>query len=320
MNKIPLHQLFEVEYGNSFDLNTLVECDAKDPLAVNFVSRTRENNGISAIVKRLESHSPIESGVITVAGSGNSVLESFIQPAPFYTGYHVFILRPKKKMTDIEKLFYCYCIRQNQYKYNFGRQANKTLKDILVPDKMPKSFSKIKIDNVVTISNNPVLDKVIKLNSFQWKEFYLTDLFHIKASNDELIDNLSLGGKTPYISSTADNNGILDFVKEKPTNKKFTITANRGGSVGEFFFQPIEYKATPVDVRILEPKFVINEYIGLFLVTILKMEKYRFNYSRKMGTDRLEKLKIKLPSRNGKPNFKLMEDYIKSLSFSKSIL
>ena len=48
-------------------------------------------------------------------------------------------------------------------------------------------------------------------------------------------------------------------------------------------------------------------------------EKFRFNFSRKMGSDRLKKLKIKLPSKNKLPNWEFMESYIKSLPGSKNI-
>ena len=138
MNKLPLNKIFDIIPGNSLDLNILEQSDEDTDEKVNYVSRTRENNGISEIVKTIPEIEPFEAGLISVAGSGNSVLESFIQPSPFYTGFHVFILKPKKKMSDLEKLFYCHCIRQNQYKYSFGRQANKTLKDILVPAEIPK--------------------------------------------------------------------------------------------------------------------------------------------------------------------------------------
>jgi len=319
MELLPLHKLFEIKYGNSFDLNILEECDEYSSDKVNYVSRTRENNGVSAFVHFKGDVEPFESGLISVAGSGNSVLESFIQNSPFYTGYHVFILRPLKAMSELEKLFYCYCIRQNQYKYNFGRQANKTLKDILVPKQMPKEFSKIDSKALNTLKARTVINKDYNLETKNWHTVKLTDLFEVSASSDELITKYSSGGTTPYITSSEFKNGISDFVDEGPTNNANTITANRGGSVGFFFYQPIAYLATPVDVRILTPKFEMNKYIGLFLTTILKKEKYKFNYSRKMGTDRLQKMQIKLPFKKNKPDWEFMETYIKSMPYSTSI-
>jgi hypothetical protein len=48
---------------------------------------------------------------------------------------------PKYKMEVFEMLFYANCIRANRYKYNYGRQANKTLKDILVPSRINNEFA-----------------------------------------------------------------------------------------------------------------------------------------------------------------------------------
>jgi hypothetical protein len=172
---------------------------------------------------------------------------------------------------------------------------------------------------LVSIDEDSLNNKKLSLDVKTWKYFELVNLFEISASSDELMDDLSEGGTTPYITSTDDNNGVTSYVKEEPTNSAGTITANRGGSVGYFFYQPLPYKSTPVDVRILTPKFKINPYIGLFLKTILQLEKYRYNYSRKMGSDRLSEFRIKLPALNTQPDWQFMEDYIKSLPYSASI-
>jgi hypothetical protein len=81
----------------------------------------------------------------------------------------------------------------------------------------------------------------------------------------------------------------------------------------------MNYLATPVDVRILKPKFNLNPFNGLFLSTVLQMEKYRYNYSRKMGTDRLKEFRIKLPQKEGRPDWDLIEKYIKSLPYSSNL-
>lgn len=176
------------------------------------------------------------------------------------------------------------------------------------------------LNKIVTRADDkPVSKKKLSLNVNDWKYFDLIDLFDISASRDELMEELTLGGSTPYVTSSDNNNGITSFVEEEPTNLANTITANRGGSVGYFFYQPLPYKATPVDVRILTPKFKINSHIGIFLKTILQLEKYRYNYSRKMGSDRLSEFRVKLPVSNNRPDWQFMEDYIKSLPYSASI-
>ena len=319
MKLVKISDLFEVNYGINLELINLEECLKKDQGSINFISRTEKNNGISAYVQKIEGITPNPAFSISVAGGG-SVLATFFQKEEYYSGRDIYILVPKEKFSEIEMLFYAFCIRKNKYRYNYGRQANKTLKDILIPEKMPKEWQDLSMGKINTLKIEPKNRKNIDLNIKSWDYFDLINLFDVSASRDELVDDLTFGGKTPYITSSETNNGVTDFVVEEPTNKAGTITANRGGSVGYFFYQPISYKATPVDVRILTPKFNINVYIGLFLKTILQLEKYRYNYSRKMGSDRLVKFRIKLPvSRNGNPDWQFMEDYIKSLPYSVNL-
>ncbi len=166
-------------------------------------------------------------------------------------------------------------------------------------------------------SSQPVHKNKMTLNTREWKSFNLNDLFDISSSSDELINDLNEGGATPYVTSSDTNNGVTSYVKEAPTNPAKTITANRGGSVGFFYYQPEAYMATPVDVRILKPKFEINVYVGLFLKTVLQLEKYRFNYCRKMGSARLNKMVISLPQKDGELDLEYMEQYIKSLPNSQ---
>lgn len=129
MKLVKVSELFDVVYGSNLELNAL----EPDPEGVNFVSRTAQNNGVSAKVKYVEGEEPIEAGVITVAGGG-SVAEAFLQPEPFYSGRDLFYLRPKVPMSVEQKLFFCMCVRANKFRFNYGRQANKTLRELLIPD------------------------------------------------------------------------------------------------------------------------------------------------------------------------------------------
>lgn len=125
---VRLEDLFEVQYGNSLELNKLT----LNPNGINFVARTSQNNGVTARVQRLYDVEPREGMLLTVAGGG-SVLETFLQTEPFYSGFHLFVLEPKVPMAMDELLYYATCIKANQYKYSYGRQANKTLRDLLIP-------------------------------------------------------------------------------------------------------------------------------------------------------------------------------------------
>ena len=122
-------------------------------------------------------------------------------------------------------------------------------------------------------------------------------------------------GSTPFVGSIDSNNGYREYVGRKPIHDGNTITVNYNGSVAEAFYQPHPFWASD-DVNVLYPKFKLNPYIGLFFVTLIKLEKYRFNYGRKWHLERMKRSGIKLPvTEGGKPDFAFMEDYVRSLPF-----
>lgn len=123
--------IFDVKYGINMELNSCDETTSDDPGGVAFVARTSENNGVSAYVKRVEGKEPQPEGTITVAGGG-SVLSTFIQKRPFYSGRDLYLLFPKIEISLDMKMFIVTVLYANQYRYSYGRQANKTLPYLLL--------------------------------------------------------------------------------------------------------------------------------------------------------------------------------------------
>jgi hypothetical protein len=317
MKLIPLHKLFDVKYGNSLELINLEQCSKSNPNAINFVFRTEKNNGISAFVLKNEEISENPANTISVA-VGGSVLASFLQPNPYYTGFHVLVLSPKNPMTEAELLYYCICIKSNKYKYNYGRQANKTLKEIMIPAEIPFEFQKININSVVVPVKSPINTNSLLLNTGLWEWHEIKNLFKIKKGKRLTKEDMTKGN-TPFIGSIATNNGYREYIGQTHNHKGNTITVNYNGSVAEAFYQPQPFWASD-DVNVLYPKFEMNPFHALFIATIIKAEKYRFNYGRKWHVERMNKTKIKLPTTSTKqPDFDFMESYIKSLPYSSSI-
>lgn len=61
-----LQNIFIIKYGVNLELNACEEIS--DETAINFVSRTESNNGISSKVKSIEGVTAQKEGLITVAG------------------------------------------------------------------------------------------------------------------------------------------------------------------------------------------------------------------------------------------------------------
>lgn len=141
-----VENLFKVKYGVNLELNKSIE----NKNGINFVSRTGENNGVSSKVELMENIEPQKKGLITVAGGG-SVLSTFLQSEAFYSGRDLYTLETKEDLSDETKLFIITIIEKNKYKYNYGRQANKTLPYLIL--KLPIQRDK---------SHKPIIDETKK--------------------------------------------------------------------------------------------------------------------------------------------------------------
>ncbi|MCE4051947.1 restriction endonuclease subunit S [Bacillus sp. Au-Bac7] len=310
-------ELFDIQYGNSFALNQLNVAEQ----GISFVSRTSKNNGVSAIVEPIEGIKPFPPGLITVALSSMSVLETNVQPYSFYTGYHVAVLTPKNDMSINEKVYYCLCIEKNKYRYYFGRQANRTLAGLEVPDAPPIWINQIDVDSYNQLDNSFLNKEVPNLDILKWKSFRLSSIFNVYTGKGPLIrDAKKNPGNIPAVSATQFNNGIVTHTNydSELTHPGNVLTLAKNGSVGEVFYQSHNFVATS-DVLVLEPKFNFNVYHAMFLIPIIKKQRHKYNYGRKWNKEDLENAMIPLPAKDNSPDFMYMEHYIKTLKFSKSL-
>ena len=117
-----ISDLFDVKYGINMELSNCNE----EIREVNFVARTAENNGVSSRVEKIGGKDPQDAGLISVAGGG-SVLSTFYQDEPFYSGRDLYTLRSKEEIDIYAKMFIITLIKLEKFKYSYGRQANKTL-------------------------------------------------------------------------------------------------------------------------------------------------------------------------------------------------
>lgn len=341
MKMVKLNELFDISYGTKFDWNKMTE----EQNGIAFVSRTSKNNGVVGYVERFNDQDPYPSGTITVSLGGSYVLSSFVQVSEFYTGQNVAVLIPKSLMNIEKKLFYCYCIEKNRYKYSaFGREANKTLKELLVPslDEIPKIYSQIKIPDF-SKKTGKVIESSINLNTKDWKEYSYGELFEIRGGYYNKKPEHLVSGNIPFIGATRENNGITELYSEDDIsafykegsmkeddydNKIFSgncITVlNNGASVGYAFYQERDFTCSH-DINVLYLKNTeMTEAIAMFLITIIEMEKYRWNYGRKWRPKRMPESIIKLPSKKVAdrfvPDWEYMDRFVKNCRFSKGAL
>lgn len=63
----------------------------------------------------------------------------------------------------------------------------------------------------------------------------------------------------------------------------------------------------------------VPRYIALFICAVLRQEKYRYSYGRKWVLESMRTTIIKLPEKDGRPDYSFMESYMKALPYGDRI-
>lgn len=263
---------------------------------------------------------PPETLFISTDGEGSHSY-SYVSPFEFIPNSNVAILIPKRKMELKEKLFYAMILSKNRFRFSYGRKPKGCrLSSIQIPERCFSWVNKIEIQDYEKGINESFSTQQIKIsNTNNWKWFRYDQLFEIKKGK-RIVNNEMSKGTTPCIRPIESDNGVYDYIDIQPNHEANTITVNYNGSVAEAFYQDKPYFALD-DVNILYPKFKLNSFVAMFLTTLIRKEKYRFNYGRKWHLGRMNESLIKLPTnKNGQPDFDFMERYIKTLPYSKQLI
>ena len=313
---VKISDLFDVQYGHSLELNRLPRAAPGEGIA--FVSRQMGSNGISAWVQEVPGQVPAPAGELTCALSGNGVMTTHLQEQPYYTGFHVARLISRVSMTKAKLLFYSMCIKANHYRFSYGRQANRSIREIEVPalDTLPTYVQAADVDRFAGWDASLITSVAPSLETVTWQPFGLGTLFTIKKGK-RLTKADMVPGDTAFISALDWNNGLRQRIASKPMHPAGVVTVNyNGNGVAEAFYQPEPFFASD-DVNVLYPVAKMDAAASLFVCAVIRQEKYRFSYGRKWNLERMKEAFIRLPAvSNDKPDYSFMSDYIASLRFS----
>ncbi len=318
-----------------------------DEDGIPFVTRTATNNGVGGIVEPVEGVTPYPAGSLSIA-LGGSIGSTFLQTKEFYTSQNVAVLQPKSNLDSGILLFLARLIEKECSKrfVAFGRELNKHIKrdftiklpliekdkpnwgivesivkDQIIPQ-LPKKAQKVWLQKYDT---KPQLQEKIKLNTQDWKWFSVENLFALEVTKGSTTDELTEGNEIPYIAAKHNNNGC-EMMCAREDNLQFISKGNcivficlGAGSAGYALYQGGDFIGMSGKTMCgYNPN--LNQYNGIFLATILSKERPKYSFGRSWTGDRLKKTRIKLPvTPSGEPDWKFMEDYIKSLPFSRNI-
>jgi hypothetical protein len=201
--------------------------------------------------------------------------------------------------------------------FEIKRKFNLLFKDI-------DELSFMDILNKNNIDAYSLYNKKIDLQSVLWAEFKISDLF-ILEKGERLTEADRIVGNTPLITASSYNNGITSFIDKNIFNSRKSLLVNKItiDMFANVFYHKYQYFSDDnIHTLIFDNELNINlnEYICLFLMAILKKISIKYGFGRQVRLHRLNNEIISLPvDENNKPNWQFMEDYIKSLPYSKSL-
>lgn len=332
--RIDISQWQEFDFNKVFLITRGKRLKTSDQISgdIAYISSTKKNNGIDNYISPPD-EIPIFNNAITINLIG-SIGYCFYHIYQFIASDNCAVLKIKNKNIKLDVILFLFLkpiIESMKSKYSYARTMNCPLlkkEKILLPvkDNLPdweymRNYIKNKAKNI--IYNNPIVypKNTINLNSVQWQEFKVSDLFYVVGSKTtpKLTLNEYGYGEHPYITTRATNNGIDGFYNFK-TEEGNVLTID-SATIGHTTYQEKDFSASDhVEKLIPICHKKMNKYVALFLKTILNKEQYRYGYGRKFNQTRIKETVINLPiASKDLPNWQFMENYIKSLPYSKSL-
>lgn len=320
-----LNSLFFLEKGKCSNANRLDEGN------IPYIGATNRNNGV---MKFSKSNKKIES-------TGNCIV--FIGAGDGSAGYSIYkkeniicstsnICGYNNNINKYIGLFITTCLDMNSTKYSHGYSRNMTRikKDyIMLPinskgepnyefmeEYIKEKEKKLKQQYKIFIQERIEKYKTkVKINK-KYKPFLISDIFETVQRGKRLIKNKQIKGKIPYVSSTATNNGIDNFISNNKNIRKFKncLSLANSGSVGTCFYEPFEFIASD---HVTHLKGNFTKYTYLFLANMLNRLSEKYNFNREINDPRIQKEYILLPISKNEPDYEYMHNYMLYLEQKK---
>lgn len=157
-----------------------------------------------------------------------------------------------------------------------------------------------------------------KLENVEWGESKVSDLFSVNTSNKRFDANkvkISKGKKGyPYIVRQSTNNGRRGYIQESPEYLNENNTIAFGQDTATMFYQNEPY-FTGDKIKILKPKFKeFNQDNAQFFLTAMEKSFSSFSWgSSSFNVKIIENQIVKIPVKDGNPDFEFMENFIAEL-------
>lgn len=329
-NKKQGHGLFEIVNSVAYHGKDVTETDSDD--GINYITRSKFNNGLKAKVVRLDKFKVNPAGTISF-GAENA--DFFYQTEPYITGnkmYYIGTTALSERACRFLKSIMEATFTAN-YSFSDGmipaRIYDECIKLPATPDGAPdwaymESYManlETKVAESLTLLQAAKDAEKKKVDTREWGEFRVGELFDIhptkayKSTNAELLDN----GEIHVVVNSAYNNGVGGLSTFKPTEQGNMITFSDTVDANTIFYQDKPFIGYP-HVQGLYPIGIYckkwTELSLKYFATVFRQKALSigFDYGNKFRRDIAIKLYVLLPvDKTGQPDWAYMEEYMRKV-------
>ncbi|ALD74011.1 restriction endonuclease subunit S [Trueperella pyogenes] len=291
--------------------------------AVPYIAASFANNGYVRGVADADGSLTSDGNCIAMIVNGNGGIgrntyqaDPFVGSSDLQLGYH-------PRLNVYTGLFLVACLNKSIERYGYNFQWKRTgnafaQETVFLPvtiDGQPDwnymqsvmerqiAEQEERLNSLLGISSSPVR----KVDSSNWANFQIQDLFTIERAKRRTINSYAKGG-VPYVTNSAFNNGVTDYLQPKSKDdieKGRCITINTVD--GSVFWQPHDFLANSSgNGLIILRRENLEETAALFLCSIIEAH-LDPTFQMMLTTDDIRNLTLPLPATvDGAPDWVFM--------------
>ncbi|MCV3386065.1 restriction endonuclease subunit S [Campylobacter lari] len=313
-----------------------------------YVVRKTQDNGIKGYIRESEKYLN-DANTLSFA---QDTFSAFYQKIPFFTGNKVKILYPKTKKFN-EKIanfiISVFNVRLSRMTWGTG-STTKTISEIdfklptknkeidfefmeeFICDMNTRYIAELNIRHTIELEayltatgleNYELTGKeeftLNQLNTIEWGEYKIGDLFFIKSSkkifhaNHIKIYEKKIENSYPYVVRKTQDNGIRGYIKESEKYLNDANTLSFAQDTFSVFYQKIPF-FTGNKVKILYPKTKkFNEKIADFIISVFNVRLSQMTWGTGSTTKTISEIDFKLPTKNKEIDFEFIENFISAI-------
>jgi len=330
--------LFEVQTVKSFDEGKLDLSEHKEPNFIEFVGRTKSNNGIKGYLAKLEVE-PSPENVISVSQIGTIV--AHIRNEKWYASQNMFSLCPKENFQNLISLFGVSAINKSLYgAFSDGYSNYPTLVKlknltIQLPTKngeidfafMERFVSELENERILKLehylSENGLCDyhlteeeqeTLVNFESgkIKLKDFAFNSIFNKIKQGRRLKKDDQIAGYIPFVMSGVTDTGVVNYISNPVASfPKNSITIDIFGNT---FYRNYEYGAGDDTGVYWNDKIKYSKETMVFFASAMgKSVSGKFDFGKKLRSSQSFDFKMMLPVKDNNPDYETMETVISAI-------